>query len=278
MAFNLKSTSFTFLAAVLFITGLQAATMKEIGKIERIGGPVEFDPFGTDKYVAAEAGDYLYRDSRVRTFQDSFAVLLIGNEKVEVPPVTLFIITEFLALREKAKGIPWYTTLSDRVAELLGETWNGEKPVALGTEANRGGPAVSFLDEGGVALAGIREAKDLIGRREYGKALLTLYGLGLEKGPDEALFLAGYCHFMLGDYRRATMIWDKVKPLKNSDKAFYPVMVVDQVLAGYLTGELEYAVKILGENRGFLSDSPLKENLGELESLFAPGSNKNPQS
>ena len=158
--------------AALVLAAVAAHAQTPVGSITGAVGQVEIDAFGAGRFIRAEQGERLYRESVVRTGSDGRATLEIEGVAHTVPPGTVVEIASLL--RPERRSAPAFLQrLVQGIADAL--TVRPQRTIA-GTTASSvdGGTPVWAADE----LELFRAAEAAVASGDFAEAvelLLEIY-------------------------------------------------------------------------------------------------------
>lgn len=89
---------------LVLLAAVPVTAQERVGRIESIVGYAEIDAFGTGRFIAAQAGDLLYRSTVLRTDYESWLGMEVAGTTYEVAPSSTTRVTTFVTDRRRQAG------------------------------------------------------------------------------------------------------------------------------------------------------------------------------
>lgn len=244
-----KSACVLSIFVFLFCSQIIAAETR-IGRIEKIDGEAEFDPFGTGAFVPAHEEDALYESSVVRVLQGAVTVS-VRDRRIALPSGVDVSISSLIASDRTKNRYGWLPRIMGVVKQLFSvepEELEAYQYGGRAAEASSDGPVWVLDDEDDDVL--FDEAVGLIGDEEYLQALEVLSRL--EDTPTSALpgevnWLRGHALYELQLYEPAASSFAAAGvPAAESPAAdFYPSLLLEWATSELFLGNAERSVDLL---------------------------------
>ncbi|MBN2536075.1 MAG: hypothetical protein JXB88_24555 [Spirochaetales bacterium] len=228
-----------------------------VGKILSFSGKVLVDYFGNGSFIDAQEGDSLYKNSIIKTGEQSSAIIEVMELKKEIPSFAELSIANVIMLESRKKNTGWFNSLMNVLNQASDAFFEGEENVDL---ASRGDDDILGNDE----LFAYETEEDY--RPDYRKELEFLWEMNKQDSHKystaELELKKGLCYFGLAHYE------DALKHLSASyssiDKKHEPLFTDNLIL---LIGITHYFLAHYPESIQHLTRFIFRNNVPEYKPL-----------
>jgi tetratricopeptide (TPR) repeat protein len=250
-------------------------TDSSVGNVISFSGRVLIDSFGNGSFISVVEGEYLYKNSVIKTDADSNATIIEMDVKKKIPPHSELSIEKVISLETRKKESDWFRSLMELIQEASNSLFTDEEEVDL---ASRGELFIRQED----ALFGYETEEDLY--PDYHNELVLLLDIpsagSADYSPDELELKKGFCYFGLGNFedalrhfKESNSIIAKNMKKKGTPPYFYDTLTLMLGLSHYYLAEYNDAIPCFKTLLEKNSISVLKPYVSWLllDALYAEG-------
>ncbi|MBN1698012.1 MAG: tetratricopeptide repeat protein [Spirochaetales bacterium] len=187
-----------FLLLFIIISSIARGDDASVGNVISYSGDVRIDSFGNGSFIEVVEGEYLYKNSVIKTGDDGRATITVMEVTKEIPSSSELSIEKIISLETRKKESDWFRSLMELIQEASNSLFTDEEDVDL---ASRGDLFINHERD----LFTYETEEDL--NPDYSSELIMLLDIpaGNVSGylPGELELKKGFCYFGLGNYEDA---------------------------------------------------------------------------